>query len=115
MIDVTQVGHRTHPLVYLNAEDDPATEDPHTPLEEAAVRAARGQAHRHGGAGMYYILKGTGYDDYYKKDESPKRYEYSEGDIIGIPVGSYHHYHYNSSKTEPSRNIAVVPRYEEAK
>jgi len=115
VIDVTRVGHRTHPLVYINAQDEPATGDPLTPAAAAAARAARGQVHRHGGAGMYYILKGTGYDDYYRKDESPKRYEYTEGDIVGIPVGSYHHYHYNSSKTEPLRNIAVVPRYDEVK
>ena len=103
-MDVTRVGHGTHPLVYINAEANPVVgeQEPQN-------------THRHGGAAMCYILKGRGYDEYWKEGESPRRYAYSEGDIIGIPLGSYHHHHYNSSATDVLRNIAVVPRYEDAK
>lgn len=104
VLDVSRVGHRTHPLVYINAEDAPVF----------GAQQAQG-AHRHGGAGIYYVLKGRGYDEYWREGESPKRHEYSEGDIVGIPVGSYNHHHYNSSPIEVLRNIAVVPRYAEIK
>lgn len=103
VIDVSPAGHKTHPTVQINEIPPGGSTQP------------PGFIHRHGGQSTYYVLKGTGWDEIYKKDQKPQKYPIAEGDIIGYPPGSYHHYHFNGSKTEFFRLMPMVPRYEQKK
>ena len=103
VIDVSPAVHKTHTTVLLNE------------LPPGANNKPPGFVHRHGGQATYFVLKGRGINEIYQKNESPKKYQLAEGDIIGYPPGSYHHYHFNASQTEFFRLMAVVPKYEKAK
>lgn len=103
VIDVSPAGHKTHTTVLLNE------------IPPGGNTKPPGFIHRHGGQATYFVLKGRGYNEIYLKNESPKKYTIAEGDIIGYPAGSYHHYHFNTSQTEFFRLLPVVPKYEKAK
>ena len=62
--------------------------------------------HRHTTEAVLYIIKGNGYTNMGYDDEPLQRIDWEEGDLLGIPLWSWHQ-HFNTSETETVRYLAV--------
>ena len=62
--------------------------------------------HRHTTEAVLYIIKGNGYTNIGYDDEPLQRIDWEEGDLLGIPLWSWHQ-HFNTSETETVRYLAV--------
>ncbi|HSM70641.1 MAG TPA: cupin domain-containing protein [Anaerolineales bacterium] len=65
------------------------------------------RAHRHFHEALIYIVRGKGYSLIWGEGEEPRKYEWSEGDLISIPVW-YWHQHFNTDLREPVRYLAIT-------
>jgi len=62
--------------------------------------------HRHTTEAVLYIIKGNGYTNIGYDGEPLQRIDWEEGDLLGIPLWSWHQ-HFNTSETETVRYLAV--------
>ncbi len=62
--------------------------------------------HRHTTEAVLYIVCGTGHTIMGYDGEELQRVDWSEGDLVGIPLWAWHQ-HFNDSETEPARYLAI--------
>jgi len=62
--------------------------------------------HRHTTEAVLYIVKGKGYTTVGYDGEEEQRIDWEEGDMLGIPLWSWHQ-HINTSETETARYLAI--------
>lgn len=70
------------------------------PADSASVK------HRHTTEAVLYIVKGKGYTTIQYDGEEEQRIDWEEGDMLGIPLWSWHQ-HFNTSKTDTARYLAI--------
>jgi len=62
--------------------------------------------HRHTTEAVLYIVRGKGYTTVGYDGEEEQRIDWEEGDMLGIPLWSWHQ-HFNTSETEVARYLAI--------
>ncbi|HLE79095.1 MAG TPA: cupin domain-containing protein [Candidatus Limnocylindrales bacterium] len=62
--------------------------------------------HRHTTEAVLYIVRGTGHTTIHFDGEPEQRVDWTEGDLLGIPLWAWHQ-HFNDSDTEVARYLAV--------
>ncbi len=62
--------------------------------------------HRHTTEAVLYIIKGVGHSIISYDDEPEQKIDWEEGDLLGIPLWSWHQ-HFNTSETDTVRYLAV--------
>lgn len=62
--------------------------------------------HRHTTEAVLYIVRGNGHTVMHFDGEPEQRVDWTEGDLLGIPLWAWHQ-HFNDSETEVARYLAV--------
>lgn len=62
--------------------------------------------HRHTTEAVLYIVRGRGHTVMHYDGEPEERFDWEEGDLLGIPLWAWHQ-HFNDSETEVARYLAV--------
>jgi mannose-6-phosphate isomerase-like protein (cupin superfamily) len=62
--------------------------------------------HRHTTEAVLYIVSGRGHTTVGYDDQPEERIDWSEGDLLGIPLWAWHQ-HFNDSATDVARYLAV--------